>query len=183
MRLFATTKPPIADIRCATRERFADGTWELTGYSNARAAFARDHQSFHTPVDDSFARAQRRAYFAATSFTDANFGVVVEALEREGFYDNTIVVLWGDHGWHLGDADTWAKMTNFESAVRIPLIIKCPWKTAAVGRITSVLAEAVDLCAPLCAMMPSRASLDRAMLIAAVSVCSSVVIHYFAYVG
>ena len=55
-------------------------------------------------------------------------------------------------GYHLGDHDTWAKMTNFEAAVRVPLIIKCPWKTAAAGKITGVLAEAVDLYPTLAAL-------------------------------
>ena len=94
-----------------------DGTWELTSYSIASAAFAKDNQSFHTPVDDAFARAQRRAYFAAVSFTDANVGRVVNALEKEGFKDNTIVCLWGDHGWHLGQSFSLTLLSHSHSDI------------------------------------------------------------------
>ena len=134
------------------------------------------HIQFNGTCNQTLSRIYRRGYAAAVSYSDYNIGVLLDKLDALDLTASTLVAVIGDHGWHLGDADTWAKMTNFESAVRIPLIIKCPWKTAAVGKITSVLAEAVDLCAPLCAM-PSRASLYRAMRIAAVSVCSSVVIH------
>ena len=62
---------------------------------NAGPVFLKDHQDFNTPLDEDFSRAQRRGYFAAVSFTDANVGRVVDALEKEGYKDNTIVLLWG----------------------------------------------------------------------------------------
>eukprot|EP00037_Helgoeca_nana_P022103 m.224813 g.224813 ORF g.224813 m.224813 type:complete len:224 (-) comp25890_c0_seq4:1023-1694(-) len=55
-------------------------------------------------------------------------------------------------GWQLGEHDTWAKMTNFEVALRTPLIIRAPWMTASIGRVTSVLAEAVDFYPTLAAL-------------------------------
>ena len=70
-----------------------------------------------------------------------------------GLAESTAVVVLGDHGWHLGDCDTWAKMTNFEAALRIPLIIRAPWKKAAAGKITDVLGEAVDLYPTLIALV------------------------------
>ena len=65
-------------------------------------------------------------YYACVSFIDAQVGKVLDALKASGEYDNTIIVFWGDHGWHLGDHNQWTKHTNFEQATRSPLIIKAP---------------------------------------------------------
>ncbi|RYD41655.1 MAG: DUF229 domain-containing protein, partial [Sphingomonadales bacterium] len=60
-------------------------------------------------------------YYAGVSYVDAQIGKVLDALERDGLAENTVVVLWGDHGWHLGDHGIWTKHTNMEQATRIPL--------------------------------------------------------------
>ncbi|WOO41119.1 sulfatase [Rubellicoccus peritrichatus] len=65
-------------------------------------------------------------YYAATSFVDAQIGKVVDAIQTMDIADNTIIVLWGDHGYHLGDHGLWNKHTNFEQATRSPLIIVDP---------------------------------------------------------
>ncbi|WP_462251423.1 sulfatase [Ferruginibacter sp.] len=65
-------------------------------------------------------------YYAAISYMDAQVGILLNTLESLGTLDNTIIVLWGDHGWHLGDHDLWEKHTNFEQATRSPLIIAAP---------------------------------------------------------
>lgn len=65
-------------------------------------------------------------YYAATSYIDAQVGRLLDALDQQGLADDTIVVLWGDHGWHLGDHDIWCKHTNYEQATRSPLIISAP---------------------------------------------------------
>ncbi|RYD57746.1 MAG: DUF4976 domain-containing protein [Sphingomonadales bacterium] len=83
-------------------------------------------------------------YYAGVSYVDAQIGKVLDALEREGLADNTIVVLWGDHGWHLGDHGLWTKHTNFEQAVRQPLIIAGPG-TGRGGTAPAQLAETVDV--------------------------------------
>ena len=82
-------------------------------------------------------------YYACVSYMDAQFGRLMDALEAEGLADNTIVVLWGDHGWHLGDHGQWCKHTNFERATHIPMIIKVPWMPGA-SQVDS-LTELVDL--------------------------------------
>eukprot|EP00403_Amphidinium_massartii_P007535 CAMPEP_0178375700 /NCGR_PEP_ID=MMETSP0689_2-20121128/3024_1 /TAXON_ID=160604 /ORGANISM="Amphidinium massartii, Strain CS-259" /LENGTH=496 /DNA_ID=CAMNT_0019995703 /DNA_START=155 /DNA_END=1645 /DNA_ORIENTATION=+ len=89
-------------------------------------------------------RIYRRAYYAAVAYTDYNIGKVLDAVEELGLKDDTAVLVFGDHGWQLGEHDTWAKMTNFELAVRIPMIIRAPWISGGVGTVTDVLAEAVD---------------------------------------
>jgi iduronate 2-sulfatase len=89
-------------------------------------------------------------YYASTSYVDAQIGKVLDALERDGLADNTIVVLWGDHGWHLGDHGIWTKHTNMEQATHIPLIFAGPG--IARGRGTGQLAETVDIYPTLAAL-------------------------------
>ncbi|NQT86275.1 sulfatase [bacterium] len=96
----------------------------------------------------------RRAYLACARYSDRQIGKVLAALDDLGLADNTVVVLWGDHGWHLGDSRLWGKHTPFERAVRSPLIVRAPGlKTA--GKECDALVETLDiyptlveLCAP-----------------------------------
>jgi len=82
-------------------------------------------------------------YYAAASYMDAQAGRVLDELQRLGLRDNTIVVLWGDHGWHLGDHGMWCKHTNYEQAARIPLIVSVSGGTS--GAVSSALVETVDI--------------------------------------
>ena len=86
-------------------------------------------------------------YYAAVSYMDAQVGILLNTLESLGTLDNIIIVLWGDHGWHLGDHDLWHKHTNFEEATRAPLIIAGPGIKA--GK-TSSLTEFVDVFPTIC---------------------------------
>lgn len=96
------------------------------------------------PLSDEYARKLRHAYYAAVSYADAQVGKVLDELERLGLAENTIVVLWGDHGWHLGDHRVWGKHTNFEVALRSPLIIKVPGiKPREIGK--NEVVSSVDL--------------------------------------
>jgi iduronate 2-sulfatase len=83
-------------------------------------------------------------YYASTSFVDAQIGRVIDELDRLGLADNTIIVLWGDHGFHLGDLGIWTKHTNYEQANHIPLLIIAPGITQPGGS-TRQLAESVDI--------------------------------------
>ncbi|MCW1923112.1 sulfatase-like hydrolase/transferase [Luteolibacter arcticus] len=83
-------------------------------------------------------------YYAATSYTDAQVGRLLDTLDRLGLSENTIVVLWGDHGWHLGDHGLWSKHSNFEQATRIPFIIAAPGVTTP-GTKTKALVQSIDL--------------------------------------
>ena len=68
----------------------------------------------------------RHGYAACVSYIDAQIGLLLEELDTQGIRDNTIVVLWSDHGYKLGDLGSWAKHTNFELDTRVPLIISAP---------------------------------------------------------
>jgi iduronate 2-sulfatase len=83
-------------------------------------------------------------YYASMSFVDAQIGKVIAALDELKLDENTIVVLWGDHGFHLGDHGVWTKHTNYEQATRIPILITAPGVTTA-GSSTRQLAETVDI--------------------------------------
>lgn len=95
------------------------------------------------PFPDDFARHLIHGYYAATSYADAQVGKVVAALDELGMAENTFIVLWGDHGWHLGDHGKWCKHTNYEQATRIPILISGPGIKP--GQRTTALIETVDL--------------------------------------
>lgn len=109
-------------------------------------------------LSDATQRQLIHGYHAALSYMDAQLGRVLDALDENGFGKNTIIVLWGDHGWHLGDHGMWCKHTNYEQAARIPLIISAPGMKSGVK--TQSLVETVDLYPTLCdlASVPSAAT-------------------------
>jgi iduronate 2-sulfatase len=90
------------------------------------------------------------AYLACASYVDAQVGLVLDALDKSGQRDNTIVILWGDHGWHLGDMGVWGKATNYEIATRVPMILHTPDMKNAAGKKTEALVELVDMYPTLC---------------------------------
>jgi arylsulfatase A-like enzyme len=86
-------------------------------------------------------------YFAAVSYLDAQVGILLNTLDSLGITENTIIVLWGDHGWHLGDHDLWVKHSTYEQATRSPLIISAPGFKA--GK-SSTPSEHLDVFPTLC---------------------------------
>jgi iduronate 2-sulfatase len=86
----------------------------------------------------------KRAYLAGVSFMDAQLGKVLDALEQNKLWDNTIIVFIGDHGYHLGERGWWNKNTLFELSARAPLIVYAP-RAKGNGKASSALVEFVDL--------------------------------------
>ncbi|MEM9673471.1 MAG: sulfatase [Bacteroidota bacterium] len=96
----------------------------------------------------SLAKLLVHGYYACTSYTDAQIGKVLDALDILGLSDNTIVVLWGDHGWNLQEHGLWCKHCNFETSLRAPLLIKAPGFPE--RQRTEALTEFVDIYPTLC---------------------------------
>lgn len=101
------------------------------------------------PIDPELATTLKHAYLACVSYVDAQIGLMVEALDEAGVRDNTIIIVWGDHGWHLGDMGVWGKATNYEIATRVPLMIWTP-EMDSRGQSTDALVELVDMYPTLC---------------------------------
>lgn len=122
-------------------EYAATNSGELYSYRDFR---------YDKPITDAQTRRLIHGYYAATSYVDAQVGKIIDRLDANGLTDRTIVLLWGDHGWHLGDHGMWCKHTNYEQAARIPLIIMSPTTTA--GQSTRAMVETVDIYPTLGAM-------------------------------
>ncbi len=100
-------------------------------------------------TDPEFAIEVRKHYAACVSYADAQVGKLMERLKKSGMADNTVVVLWGDHGWHLGEHAIWGKHALFEESLRSPLIILKPGMEHR-GESTDSMVETVDLFPTLC---------------------------------
>ena len=98
----------------------------------------------HGPLSERKALELIHGYYACVSYIDALVGQLVDGLKSNGLYDNTMIVLWGDHGWKLGDHGLWCKHTNFELDTRAPLIMRVPGQER-VGTKTDALVEFVDI--------------------------------------
>jgi len=103
-------------------------------------------------------------YHAAVSYSDAQIGLVLKTLDSLGLTKNTIIVLWGDHGWHLGDHNLWCKHTNFEQATHAPLLISVPWLAPSTVKSPT---EFVDIFPTLCELsnLPIPTYLDGKSLV------------------
>lgn len=108
----------------------------------------------------------RHGYYAGISYMDAQVGKVTAALEKHGLLDSTLIVFWGDHGYHIGEHGLWGKTTNFELDARVPLILAPPQARHA-GASTQALVEMVDLFPTITALcgLPQAPGLDGTSLV------------------
>ena len=121
---------------------------ELRGYTDIPPLVSfTDQKDYGISLPTDKQKELIHGYYAATSYMDANVGRLLRALDSLGLDKNTIVVLWGDHGWHLGDHNLWCKHTNFEQATLAPLIIAAPGIAASK---TKSLTEHIDIFPTLC---------------------------------
>ncbi len=140
---------PAEGIELSAASEFPEGMtpYTLTNWGELRGYFGIPQGKDQIP--DELALQLRRAYYATVSYMDAQLGKVLDALDQYGHKENTVVILWGDHGWKLGDHHAWSKHTNFESDTRVPMIISVPGMGTA-GRRTLSFAEFVDVYPTLC---------------------------------
>jgi iduronate 2-sulfatase len=126
------------------REQFAD-------FDGSRPAGAPE-QAFHEsseilgkgrPPTPAEAAEMRHGYFANIAYLDAQVGKLLDALDRSGVADRTVVVFVSDHGYHLGEHSLWGKTSNFEFDARVPMLISLPGQTR--GAMTTSFAELIDL--------------------------------------
>ncbi|TWT51219.1 Arylsulfatase [Rubripirellula amarantea] len=103
-------------------------------------------------TDASFAMKVRKHYAACVTYADAQVGRVLDKLESTGASDNTVVVLWGDHGWHLGEHAIWGKHSLFEESLRSPLIIRSS-NVHRPGVPADAVVETIDLFPTLCELV------------------------------
>ena len=111
------------------------------------------------PLPEKLAARLRHGYYAATSYVDANVGRLLDALKSAGAADDTVIVFWSDHGYHLGENSHWTKVTARDLDAHVPLIVRAPGKAA--GR-TGALVEYIDIyptLAELCGL-PEPPGLD-----------------------
>jgi iduronate 2-sulfatase len=109
---------------------------EIMNYAPLSMASLRDDKTMRTLI---------HAYYACVSFVDAQVGRVLDELDRLKLSERTIIIFWGDHGWHLGDHGYWTKHTNYEQANRIPLIVVAPGTARPGAAAFRQLAETVDI--------------------------------------
>lgn len=94
-------------------------------------------------LSEGLARQLIHGYYASVSYIDAQIGKLMATLEETGLADNTIVILWGDHGWNLGEHQLWCKHCNFETSLHVPLLLRVPGKTH--GQHTKNIVEYIDI--------------------------------------
>jgi arylsulfatase A-like enzyme len=120
--------------------------YSLTNFGELRQYFGIPQEG---PIPDDLARKLIHGYLACVSYMDAQLGRVLDELDRLGLAKDTVVMLWGDHGWKLGEHAAWSKHSNFETDTRAPLIVSVPDMKQA-GRTTDALVEFIDMYPSLC---------------------------------
>ncbi len=159
----------VESIALAERRSLPTHAPKFAGHGSGEVRRYTD-QPKHGPFDDSNQRRLRHGYYACISYIDAQVGRVLDELDRLRLADSTVVVLWGDHGFHLGEQGMWGKTTNFELDTRVPLIVRAPGMKAAGGR-TRGLVELLDLYPTLSelASLPVKPSLEGKSFVASLN--------------
>lgn len=146
--LYDRDKIPLADNRFIPRNtpKFAMNTmYELRDYFD----YAHTDDPRHGTLTEAQQRELKHGYYASVSLIDAQVGRLLAELKKLGLEENTIVVLWGDHGWKLGEHNSWCKQSNYEIDARVPLIIRAPGARGN-GKMARGLVEFLDVYPTLC---------------------------------
>ena len=136
-----TIKTPINSKYPKNAPEIATRSWlELEGYSDIKK---------NKVISDQKVRELRHGYYACVSYIDALIGKILLTLKETSLDGNTIICLWGDHGFHLGEQGLWTKANNYELSTRVPLIISIPDQKLK-NRKTDALVELIDIYPTLC---------------------------------
>ncbi len=114
------------------------GSGEFNGYK-----LGEEKASLDANFSDEYARKILHAYYACVSYMDAQVGKILDELDKLELSENTIVVIWGDHGWHLGDHMVWGKHTIFERSLKSAFLVKAPGKTN--GKPVNKVVSTIDI--------------------------------------
>ncbi|MCB0629295.1 MAG: sulfatase [Saprospiraceae bacterium] len=107
------------------------------------------HPTSEFRMNEDTTRILKHGYYASVSYVDALLGDLFQHMKELGIYENTIIIIWGDHGWKLGDHNSWGKMTNYNIDLQVPMIIRYPGQKKK-GVQTYALTELVDMFPSLC---------------------------------
>ncbi len=107
-------------------------------------ALGEEHPNLTKQASQEYAKKLRHAYYASISYIDAQIGQLWKELKNLDLDKNTIIVIWGDHGWHLGDQRVWGKHTLFENALKSALIIRSPFASHQAKKVNTIM-ETVDI--------------------------------------
>ena len=119
--------------------------YELRGYDG----FSNLKHPTENVMNEDTARILKHGYYASVSYVDELFGQVIQHLKELDIYDNTVVILWGDHGWKLGEHNGWCKQSNFNIDIHVPMIIHYPSQPNA-GQQSFEITELIDMFPTLC---------------------------------
>ena len=119
--------------------------YELRGYNGFKNL---KHPTENTMAEDT-ARILKHGYYASVSYVDEQFGKIIQHLKDLDIYDNTIIIVWGDHGWKLGEHNGWCKQTNYNIDIHVPMIVHSPDQPNPGGQ-TFELTELIDMFPSLC---------------------------------
>jgi iduronate 2-sulfatase len=100
-------------------------------------------------MSEDTSRILKHGYYASVSYVDALLGDLFHHMKELGIYENTIIIVWGDHGWKLGDHNSWGKMTNYNIDLQVPMIIRYPGQEKK-GVQTYAITELIDMFPTLC---------------------------------
>ena len=120
-------------------------TWHGSGEFMKYNRWKRDPRN-----DPEFATMVRKHYAGCVSYADALVGRLLAGLKKSGRANRTIIVLWGDHGWHLGEHAIWGKHSLFEESLRSPLIVVAPGPGKFTGKPTDAIVETIDIFPTIC---------------------------------
>ena len=149
--LYKREDMPLADFQEKSKngvEVAYHNTGEMRGYSDIPPLVSfTDQKDFGLTLPIDKQKELIHGYYSAVSYTDAQVGKLLDKLDALGLTKNTVIILWGDHGWHLGDHNLWCKHTNFEQATRTPMIISVP---GIAPSVTNAPSEFIDIFPTLC---------------------------------